>query len=133
MQIICKKKLQFNDYNISVSPLNRERVAKLVRSFIAGPSLRTIEAPDWIVNDDLFNLAIADGSLIPVGTIPDKRPKPVIEESSHSLADPMQTAAELTEADLALLNRPVSELIGATSQQTSYPTTSTGWPSTKSI
>ena len=112
MQILCKKKLQFSDYDISINPLNGERIAKLVRSFIAGPSLRTIEAPDWIVNDDLFNLAIADGSLIPVGPIPDKKPRPVVEEPAESPVEPMQPAAALTEADLELLNRSVSELVG---------------------
>lgn len=127
MQIISKKKLQFNDYEIGIHPRNGEKVAKLMRSFIAGPSLRAIEAPDWIVNDDLFNLAIADGSLIPAGPIPDKKPRQVVEEPNKSIAQPIQPASELSDSDRDLLSKPIAELTGQP-PSAHYPTRPDGFP-----
>jgi hypothetical protein len=131
MQIISKKRLQFNDYEISINQRSNEKVAKLVRSFIAGPSLRAIEAPDWIVNDDLFELAVKDGSLIAIGDIPTKQLNPIPEPQqivSESKQD-QQNDEQLAE----ILSRPISEITASNAAPANYPTTSKGWPSTKSI
>ena len=64
MNCIVKKALGFNEYQITTHPTNREKVAKLIRSYTVKPSMRPQVVPDWISNDDLFNIAIADGSLI---------------------------------------------------------------------
>lgn len=127
MQIICKKKLQFNDYEITINPRNKEKVAKLVRSFIASPSMRPQLVPEWVRQDDMFDLALADGSLVPIGDVPPKLSKPVIDEPTQSVAQPMQPANELSESDLELLNRPVSELIGKPIPA-HYPTRPDGFP-----
>lgn len=65
MNCIVKKALGFNEYQITTHP-NGEKVAKLIRSYTVKPSMRPQVVPDWISNDDLFNIAIADGSLIVV-------------------------------------------------------------------
>ncbi len=70
MQIISKKRLRFQNFEITVDPRSNEKVAKLVRSIEVAPSMRRQDVPDWIVNDDLFDLCVDDGSVIPIGEIP---------------------------------------------------------------
>jgi hypothetical protein len=78
MNCIVKKALGFNEYQITTHPTG-EKVAKLIRSYTVKPSMRPQVVPDWISNDDLFNIAIADGSLIVVSS-----------NSNQSTVEPMQ-------------------------------------------
>jgi hypothetical protein len=124
MQIISKKRLQFQDYHISVNPLNGEKVAKLVRSFHASPSMRPIEVPDWIVNDDLFDSCVADGSVVAIGDIPEKQKKP------EPTLEPTQTVRPTNEEDAELqrmLSTPISELTGKT-LPAQWPVTKSNFP-----
>ena|SRR5208283_5053413 len=127
MQIICKKRLNFQDFEITINPRSNEKVAKVVRTLTVSPSTRPQQIDDWVRQDDLFDLSLADGSLMVIGECPEKLPKPHIEEPSQSIAQSMQPTAELTEADLELLNRPISELTGQPAP-VQYPTRPDGFP-----
>jgi hypothetical protein len=133
MQIVAKKKLQFQDFDITISPIHGERIATLKQSYTVSPSMRPQSVPDWIVNDELFDLAMSDGSIVAIGPIPEK---PARESKPEPTLTPAQIAqaSKQEQAELhAMLSTPIGELAGLTSQSASYPTTSKGWPSAKSI
>ena len=125
MQIIAKKRMDFVEHEITISPVSNEKVAKVIRKHSVSPGMKPVEVPDWIVNDDLFELAVSDRSVIVIGSTPEKQLKPAPEPVA---------VAQLTTEDKqkldSILNTPVSELAPAGSQTASYPTTSKGWPAT---
>jgi hypothetical protein len=110
MQIIVKKAFNFQDFEITVNPRNGEKVAKLLNSFKAFPSMRPQTVPDWIIDDGLFDMAVADGSLVVIGEIPPKTAKAMLEPT---LAVQQEQSDEEKQAELeAMLSTPVSELVG---------------------
>jgi hypothetical protein len=115
MQIVAKKRYQFNDYLYSIHPRNGEVIATLQHSFHVTPSLRPQLVPDWIRDDDLFDMGVADGSIVTVGDVPAKTVRPTTEPT---LAVQQQ---EMSESDKELLNTPISELI-ATPATAQWPT-----------
>jgi hypothetical protein len=124
MQIITTKRFRFQDFEISFNPGIGENVAKLIKAFEVKPSMRPQFCPDWCRNDDLFDLALSDGSLFVIGEIPAKEHKPEPVAEPFEIAQP---ANELSDSDLELLNKPLKELTGNILNLQSYPTLK-GWP-----
>jgi len=110
MQIVVKKAFNFQQFDYSINPRNGETIAKLLQSFKVFPSMQPQTVPDWIVNDGLFDLAIADGSLVTVGLIPAKKVVEPIPEST--LAVSQQTDEEKQAEIDNMLVTPLTELIG---------------------
>jgi len=63
MQIICRKKLHFQDHEIVHNTKTDEKVAIVKRQIVISPSINPQEVPDWIKNDDLFNLSVEDETI----------------------------------------------------------------------
>jgi hypothetical protein len=112
MQIIVKKAFNFQDFEITVNPRNGEKVAKLLNSFKAFPSMRPQTVPDWIVNDGLFDMAVADGSLVVIGELPAKK-EPLPEPFPVTKLAVSQQTDEEKQAEIEnMLVTPLTELIG---------------------
>jgi hypothetical protein len=63
MQIICCKRLHFQDHEIVKNTKTDENVAVLKQQTTVAPSIHPQEVPDWIRNDDLFRLSVEDGAI----------------------------------------------------------------------
>jgi hypothetical protein len=121
MQIVAKRRYQFNDYEYSIHPRNGEVIATLQHSFHVTPSLRPQIAPDWIVNDDLFDMGVADGSIVTVGDVPAKTVRPTLAVQQQEMSEEKQRELD------SMLATPVSELI-ATPAPGVWPTRPDGFP-----
>jgi hypothetical protein len=63
MKIIAKRAFQFIDGEI-VPDIKTNELKRVIKAeFKVKPSVRPQDAPDWIKNDALFDLAVADGNL----------------------------------------------------------------------
>jgi len=129
MQIVAKKRLLFKRSIIEEHPILHERLEKVFETFKVGPSMRVQQAPDWIIQDGLFALAVSDGSIVVIGEMPTL---PVAQPIPEPIPESQEIATQST-ADESWLEKPLTELIGEVPQQTRYPTTSKGWPSANSI
>jgi hypothetical protein len=63
MQIICTKRLHFQEHEIVKNEKTDENVAIVKRSIIVAPSIHPQTVPDWIKNDDLFGLSEDDETI----------------------------------------------------------------------
>jgi hypothetical protein len=80
MQIICTKAFQFIQHDIVENPTTKEKVAVIKQTHKITPSSHPQIVPDWIRDDDLFDMGVADGSIIEVKVIsevPAKKTKEV--------------------------------------------------------
>jgi hypothetical protein len=66
MQIICRKRLHFQDNEILDDPKTNEKKAVLKRQLVVAPSVHPQDVPDWIKVDDLFRLSVEDGTITEV-------------------------------------------------------------------
>ena len=132
MQIIVKKAFQFNDYEYSTHPRNGETVSKLIQTLKAFPSMRPQAAPDWIVNDDLFDIALADGSLVAIGEVPARTAKQSTPEPQQAAQPTAEQTEEQKQAEQAalmeVLNTPIALLTGGFPAPGNYPTRPDGFP-----
>jgi hypothetical protein len=108
MQIVCKKRYQFIEHQITTHPRNGEQVAKVLRTFNVTPSLRPVEVPDWIRQNDLFDIAMADGSVIVIGELPVKKSKQPIPEPQQAAQSDEEKQAKIR----TMLDTPIAELTG---------------------
>ena len=68
MQVIAKRKMQFIRAAVAENPITKEKVQNVLETFTLQFLPTEIQsAPDWIKEDGLFELAVADGDLIVVG------------------------------------------------------------------
>jgi hypothetical protein len=94
MQIICRKKLHFQDHEIVHNSVTNEKTAILKRQTVVSPSVNPQEVPDWIKTDDLFRLCVEDGSITIVQVLSTPKKKtaanaaPKTEETKPKEADP---------------------------------------------
>jgi hypothetical protein len=63
MQIICTKAFQFIQHDIVENPTTKEKVAVIKQTHKITPSSNPQLVPDWIREDDLFAMGVADGSI----------------------------------------------------------------------
>ena len=126
MQIIVKKAFNFQQFEYSTNPRNGETVAKLLQSLKVFPSMRPQSVPDWIVNDGLFDLVVADGSLVTVGLIPAKNVIEPIPEPTLTVQQEQSDEEKQAEIENMLVT-PLTELIGQPAPGI-YPTRPDGFP-----
>ena len=81
MQIICKKRLLFQDHEILINQTTNEKVALLKRSHLVTPSVNPQEVPDWIKDDDLFGMNVDDGAITVVRVLSTSKPKTTAKAS----------------------------------------------------
>jgi hypothetical protein len=86
MQIICKKKLHFQDHEIVDNLKTGEKVAVLKRQTLVSPSAIPQEVPDWIKNDDLFNLSVDDGVITVVNVLSTPKTKGTAKSAAKATA-----------------------------------------------
>ena len=96
MQIICKKRLHFQDHEIVLNTKTNENVAILKRQHTVAPSIHPQTVPDWIKDEELFRLSIEDGAITIVQVLSapktkGKEPKPSTEEVEKK---PVEEAAQ---------------------------------------
>ena len=75
MQIICRKKLHFQDHEIVHNSVTNEKTAILKRQTVVSPSVNPQEVPDWIKSDDLFNFSVEDGTITVVQVLSTSKTK----------------------------------------------------------
>ena len=75
MQIICSKRLHFQDHEIIDNLITGEKMAILKQQFVVSPSVRPQEVPDWIKSDDLFNFSVEDGTITVVQVLSTSKTK----------------------------------------------------------
>jgi hypothetical protein len=63
MQIICRKSFHFQQHEILDNAKTGEKVAIVKEEFRVYPSFEPQLVPDWIAKEDLFTLAVDDGSI----------------------------------------------------------------------
>lgn len=91
MQIICKKKLCFQDHEIVNNEKTGEKVAILKRSFTVSPSHRPQEVPDWVKTDDLFGMSEDDGTITVVQVLSAPKTNPATKGKAAKLPDDAAT------------------------------------------
>jgi hypothetical protein len=76
MQIICTKAFQFLQTEIKENPSTKESIAVIKQTFKITPSSRPQVVPDWIKEDELFDLGVKDGSITEVMIVSKNEAKP---------------------------------------------------------
>jgi hypothetical protein len=133
MQITCRSKIQFNRVEMYNERATGDLLAKTLESFVVSPSLRVQTVPDWIGHTSELNIYIKAGIIVIIGERPtpikrpDNEPKKAIKAKRSNATNLTTQLAQPTEEELVLLNTPIRELIGDTSQPVSYPNLK-GWP-----
>jgi hypothetical protein len=128
MEIICKRRIQFNLYEFYKERSTGDKLAKVIDRFTINPSIRPQQIPDWVNDTSELDEYIACGVIVIIG----ERPAPSMKPTTTEPQQTAQPTAEKKEEE-RLLNTPISELTGGRAVSGHYPTTAKGWPSANSI
>jgi hypothetical protein len=66
MQVICTKRVHFNDYEYKKDPKTGDLVSNLKRELVVVPNRSPQEVPEWIKTDPLYDILEEDGTIMEV-------------------------------------------------------------------
>lgn len=90
MQVIAHKRMTFHRADVKPHPRTGENMHLIHESHTVVPSVVPQEVPNWIKDDGLFELAVEDGSLIPVAVLakPEKQDKKAAKQQQQQTGLP---------------------------------------------
>ena len=98
MQIICRKRLHFQEHEIVDNSKTGEKIAILKRQLVVSPSVHPQVVPDFVTNDDLFRLCVEDGTITIVRVLSTPKTKSKAKVEPASSTEPAE-AKETKEPD----------------------------------
>jgi hypothetical protein len=132
MEIICKRRIQFNRYEFYNNRFTGDKLGKVIEQFTVNPSIRPQPIPLWVNDTTELDEYINCGIIVVIGERPAPSMKPTTTEPQQTAQPTAEQTEEQKQAEQAalmeVLNTPIALLTGGFPAPGNYPTRPDGFP-----